>query len=337
MRIEPYRRVELTRLKKLASGLRILLGLGLLVWVVSRVGVREAVLPVLSEPWVLAILVGLPVFGASIEAERLRVLFRAAGLNLTWHGAYRVVPVSTFFNFCIPGGTGGDVVKLYYLAQDNRLRGLETATVMIVDRAIALFAVLLFVLGMMVVNRDVVLASAVLRGLGVVVIGAMLVIAAVVTLAWSKTFRSSRLYTWIMERMPGRRYVERIAVALHEFQNRKRAIAAACLLSLAGHIAVAATYVVVASVVIPAAPWAQVAFLTMMGMVANAIPLTPGGLGVGEAAFDQLFSLMGYSGGAALLLLWRLGMLPLALLGAVIYITGQAGPRAMARRAAKIS
>ena len=313
-----------------------MLGLGLLAYVVSRVGVREAVVPVLSEPWVLAILVGLPVFGATIEAERLRVLFRASGLNLTWHAAYRVVPVSTFFNFCIPGGTGGDVVKLYYLAQDNRLRGLETATVMLVDRAIALFAVLLFVLGMMVVNREVVMDSAVLRSLGVVVLGGIAVIIAVLLLSWSKDFRSSRVYAWAMARMPGRRYVERVANALHEFQNRKRSIAVACLLSLAGHIAVAATYVGVASVVIPAAPWAQVAFLTMLGMVANAIPLTPGGLGVGEAAFDQLFSLMGYSGGAALLLLWRLGMLPLALLGAAIYITGQAGPRAVAR-APKIS
>jgi uncharacterized membrane protein YbhN (UPF0104 family) len=95
--------------------------------------------------------------------------------------------------------------------------------------------------------------------------------------------------------------------------------------------------VVVASVVIPAAPWAQVAFLTMLGMVANAIPLTPGGIGVGEAAFEQLFRLMGYNGGAALLLLWRFGMLPLALLGAAIYITGQAGPRRVAEQAPKIS
>jgi len=320
----------------LATGLRIVLGLGLMVYVVSRVGLRETLLPVLGEPWVLAILVGLPVFGASIEAERLRVLFRAAGLNLTWHGAYRVVPVSTFFNFCIPGGTGGDVVKLYYLAQDNRSRGLETATVMLADRAIALFAVLLFVLGMMVVNHEVVLANVVLRGLGIVVLAGMAAIASFVLLSWSRSFRGSGVYRWLTSRSPGGRYLERIAEALHAFQTQKKSIAVACLLSLAGHIAVAATYVVVASVVIPSAPWAQVAFLTMMGMVANAIPLTPGGLGVGEAAFDQLFSLMGYSGGAALLLLWRLGMLPLALLGAVIYITGQAGARRVAR-AARIS
>jgi hypothetical protein len=38
-----------------------------------------------------------------------------------------------------------------------------------------------------------------------------------------------------------------------------------------------------------------------------------------------------------LLLLWRFGMLPLALLGAAIYITGQAGPRRVAEQAPKIS
>ena len=307
--------------------LRAALGLGLLGYILSRSGVRAALSPVWSAPWVLAVLVGLSVFGASIEAERLRVLFRAAGLRLTWLGAYRIVPVSTFFNFCIPGGTGGDVVKLYYLALDNRRRGLETATVMLADRAIALFAVLLFVLGMMGVNRAMVAGNAVLRGLLVVVLGAIVVIGVVAALSWSRRLRESRVYARLLARLPLRRYVERVADAVHEFRGRKRAVLAALLLSLAGHVGVAATHVVVASVVIPGAPWQHVAFLSMVGMVANAVPVTPGGLGVGEAAFAQLFGMMGYTGGAALLILWRVGMLPLALLGATIYITGLAGRR----------
>jgi uncharacterized protein (TIRG00374 family) len=307
--------------------LRAALGLGLLAYILSRSGVRAALAPVWSEPWVLAVLVGLSVFGASIEAERLRVLFRAGGLRLTWLGAYRVVPVSTFFNFCIPGGTGGDVVKLYYLALDNRRRGLETATVMLADRAIALFAVLLFVLGMMGVNREMVAANAVLRGLFVIVVSGIAVIGTVAALSWSKALRESRAYAWVMSRLPLRRHVERIADAVHAFRDRKRAVLAALLLSLAGHMGVAATHVLVASVVIPGAPWEHVAFLSMVGMVANAVPVTPGGLGVGEAAFAQLFGMMGYTGGAALLVLWRIGMLPLALLGATIYITGLAGRR----------
>jgi hypothetical protein len=179
-----------------------------------------------------------------------------------------------------------------------------------------------------------VLANTVLRGVAVVVIAGMLAIMVVAALAWSTTLRSSRPYAWLMARVPLRRHVERIAAAAHAFGERKRAVAAACGLSLAGHLGVAATYVAVASVVIPQAPWQHVAFLSMVGMVANAIPVTPGGLGVGEAAFAQLFGMMGYPGGAALIVLWRVGMLPLALLGATFYITGLAGRRShLAERA----
>ena len=311
-------------IRRTTSVIRIFLGLSLLVYVLSRSGVG-ALVPVLSQPWVLAALVGLTILGAWVEAERLRILFRAGGLNLTWHAAYRVVPVSNFFNYCIPGGTGGDVVKLYYLAKDNRRKGLEVATTVLVDRALALFAVLAFVTVLMIVNRDLVMSNPVLRGLAVVVLGGLAAIVTVAMLSWSTWLRGTRFYTWVMARMPLRQYVERVANALHSFGDRKRALFAAMLVSVCGHVAMAATFVAVSSVVIPGAPGEQVALLSMTGMVANAIPLTPGGVGVGEAAFEHLFGLVGFHGGALLLVLWRVGMLPIATLGATLYITGQAG------------
>lgn len=314
------------RIRRLATGLRVVLGLGLLTWVLTRSGL-QALAPVLSNAWVLLVLVGLTALGATVEAERLRVLFRASGLNLTWGGAYRVVPVSNFFNFCVPGGTGGDVVKLYYLALDNRRRGVEVATILLVDRVVALAAVLLLVLVMAGANLEVVSANAVLRSLALTFAAGLASIIVVVSLAWSTWLRSTAMYGWVMNRMPLRRYVERMADAVHEFRDRKRVLATAALISLAGHLAVAATFVVVATVVIPAAPWRIVAFLSMMGMVANAIPLTPGGMGVGEAAFEHLFGIMGYAGGALLLVLWRVSMIPLATVGATLYITGHARVR----------
>jgi hypothetical protein len=60
-----------------------------------------------------------------------------------------------------------------------------------------------------------------------------------------------------------------------------------------------------------------------LGMLANALPVTPGGIGVGEAAFEQLFALAGgVAGGAMLILSWRIGMLPICLLGLIFYAFG---------------
>jgi hypothetical protein len=301
---------------------RVLLGVGLLVWVLSRSGL-SALAPVFSSPWVLFVLLGLSLFGLSVEAERLRVLFGSAGLRLTRGLAYRVVPVGSFFNFCVPGGTGGDVVKLYYLAKENPGRGVEVATVVLVDRVVALAAVLVLVLGLAFPNLELVRSSPILPAVVFTAMSGLAAIAVVVALAWSTALRGSRLYAWMMERMPLRRYVERVADALHAFRDRKAALTVAALISLGGHVGVAATYVVVASVILPSVAWPVVGFLSMLGMVANALPLTPGGLGVGEAAFEQLFGLAGASGGAALLVLWRMSMIPLATVGAGLYVTGR--------------
>ncbi len=315
--------------KRLSTGLRVAFGLGLLAWVLSRTGLG-AITPVLSAPWLLAVLVGFSIFGAAVEAERLRVLFRAAGLKLSWQTAYRVVPVGNFFNFCIPGGTGGNVVKLWYLARDNRRRGVEVATLLVVDRVLALSAVLVLVLLLMAYNHDIVASQPVLQALVVVAAGALSAILLLGALAWSTRVRASGFYRWIMQRLPLRHYLERAADAVHEFRDRKRAVLLAGLISFAGHMGTAAMYIVLASVIMPAAPWRVVCLLSMTGLLANAIPLTPGGMGVGEAAFDRLFALLGYHGGAVLLVLWRVGMLPLATLGAALYVSGQAtAPRRM--------
>ena len=76
---------------------------------------------------------------------------------------------------------------------------------------------------------------------------------------------------------------------------------------------------------------------TLFGFFANALPLTPGGLGVGETAFDSLFRLAGATTGAELLLAWRIGMLPFCLFGCLLYILGLRAHRPKADHGASVS
>jgi len=62
----------------------------------------------------------------------------------------------------------------------------------------------------------------------------------------------------------------------------------------------------VGAIIIPQATGLTTPVLALFGMLANALPVTPGGLGVGEAAFDRLFNLAGFTGGASMLLGWAL-------------------------------
>jgi uncharacterized membrane protein YbhN (UPF0104 family) len=92
------------------------------------------------------------------------------------------------------------------------------------------------------------------------------------------------------------------------------------IVSLGVHVLMTLATLLIVQVTHPEGVSLLMALLVPLGFVANALPLTPGGLGVGEAAFDQLFQLAGFTGGAVALLGWRLLMLLIGLPGWVVYI-----------------
>jgi uncharacterized membrane protein YbhN (UPF0104 family) len=59
-----------------------------------------------------------------------------------------------------------------------------------------------------------------------------------------------------------------------------------------------------------------------VGHIVNSLPLTPGGLGVGETAFNALFNLTGLRGGAEALLCTRIWTAMVGLIGFSFYLHG---------------
>jgi uncharacterized membrane protein YbhN (UPF0104 family) len=125
-----------------------------------------------------------------------------------------------------------------------------------------------------------------------------------------------------MARLPLSRYLERAAHALYAFRKSKAALAKAAVLSFIGHLALLGVFIAAGRVIMPDAAPISVCLLALLGLLANALPITPGGLGVGEASFEGLFRIAGYSHGAQLILAWRAGVILLCCLGCALYIAG---------------
>jgi uncharacterized protein (TIRG00374 family) len=277
--------------------------------------------------WLLIVLPLLALLGGFVEAFRLRLLCRSQQTELGMWYALRLVLVSLFFNFFVPGGTGGDVAKMYYLAADSPGRGMELAVVVFVDRIAGMLGLIITVFLLALVNITLVSDYPLIRWL----LGALaVVLAAVVGAAFlfysgvvGKRSVPNRFTAWLTLRQ----YVGRATDAVNAFRFHKLALLMAVVVSILGNSLIIIMFLLSGAVFMPDSPAAVVSFLTVLGMFANALPLTPGGLGVGEAAFEGLFGLVGISYGAMLMVSWRLGVLPLGLLGGLIYITG-AGRRA---------
>lgn len=82
----------------------------------------------------------LPVF--PIQAVRWWLLMRCRGMDVAFGKAMRLTMVGLFFNFCMPGMTGGDVVKAYYAAKGSGKRGVAVMSV-IFDRVVGLLGLVM--------------------------------------------------------------------------------------------------------------------------------------------------------------------------------------------------
>jgi len=305
--------------------LRVGLGLGLLYYVLFRQGHWEAVRDFVATVWLLPALAGFTLFGGAIEAIRLSLLCRSQGIRLGFWTAYRLVVVAAFFGVCVPGGTGGDVIKLYYLVANNRGKGVEAATVLLVDRAVGMFTLMGVTLLLAALNTDLVLGQASIRVLVLLGAGLMAATVAAVAISWSTTIVRSRWFGRAIGMLPLHRYLWRAVEALHRFRHHRGALFGGAAVSMIGHAALCCLFLVAGAVMLPAVPADNAVFLSLLGMFANALPITPGGIGVGEAAFEALFVMLGFEGGARLILAWRAGMLPLIVLGALLYVARGAG------------
>ena len=299
--------------------LRLPLGLAILALVLWRTGAIHRLPDLLRQPWLPLAFVVQAFLGYVVEASRLGLLLRSQQVALPFPRALRICIMAVPFGYVVPGGVGGDVMKVATLAAATPGRGVELAAVVLVDRVVGLASLLIVALAAALAAPSFHAAPAGLRLAASAAALGLVAILVAMRFAWSPAVRQSGLYRWITTRAPLHDAARRALDALFSFRGHIGALALALSITMLGHVLLAGFFVLGARTLIPAAPAGTVVWVSLLALVANVLPLTPGGLGVGEAAFAAAFRLAGYNGGAELLVLWRIGVLPFAVLGALLY------------------
>lgn len=302
------------------SVVRWLTGVGLLIWVIQVSGGWQVVQGLVERPLGVLAFVIQTFLGAAVEAQRLRWMLGTADSAPPFRFLYRLVSIATLFNIAVPGGTGGDLMKVYYLTGRRPGRLPELSVLLVLDRVIGLVSLLLVALTtalyllaagsgrvstLGLVGVPLVLLGAVAGGLGVASLPApRRILLASIPARWPRLSRA----------------VDRAFNTFALVRRHPRVVVRALGLSLVGQAIMASAFAVAGQVFMPTASPVLVASLALVALLANALPITPGGIGVGEAAFAALFLRWGFPGGAQLLLCWRIGQLPLAAMGAWNYM-----------------
>ncbi len=217
-----------------------------------------------------------------VAALRWHVLLVAQGIRLAPGATLRVVLAASFFGTFLPGTLGGDLLRSGYIARAARGRASTGLLSIVMDRTLGLA-------GLLVVAAVVALAhpASIPRAIGATIAVSLLALALAalalprITRALSR--RASRAHSW---RAGIAKSLRELNTAMITYRRAGGGVATGLLLSmLICVLDVVGLVLVTRAMAIDALPWMQQALAGTLALVANSVPLTPGGLGIGEAAF----------------------------------------------------
>ncbi|HVT76970.1 MAG TPA: lysylphosphatidylglycerol synthase transmembrane domain-containing protein [Acidimicrobiales bacterium] len=312
----------------------IVLGLGVYLLLPRIAGLRDALDSLVRlQWWLVPLLVGLEAASLALYAELARAVFGMEGVAPTRRLLGLAVLAGTALGKVLPGGTVAALPPTVGILRREHLDPALSATALL---ASGVLSSLVLVVALPVVSALSVLAGgggAAALGLG----GVVLAIGVLAGLGWlgvrdpdlghylsaqlNGLVRGRRLRAWlhVEDAASG---LERAAVALQAVASNGRGMARAAGLALASWACDLGVIAALAVAVTRGAPLAGVALAYVVGQLAAALPLTPGGIGVVETAMIGALATQGMPAGeaAAVVLTWRLvsHWLPM-LVGLVVY------------------
>ncbi len=252
---------------------------------------------------------------------RWKVLLKAHKIQVPVLKAAKLSFIGFFFNNFLPSMTGGDIVKAYYVSKETKKRAEAVSTV-VVDRICGLFA--LFLLGSIAAVTRLgtsEIRKPVLATLGFFLIAIIFFIALVF---------SRRLHRKIVSFDNSSAKKGRIAdilkktyFAFHYYRNCPGALMVAFALSLLLQmIVILINYGIALGLGVKNIELSNFFIFIPLASVISAIPVTLGGWGLREKAYEKFLSFAGISGDISVSISIMLGLIALtwSLIGLPLYL-----------------
>ncbi len=288
----PGGRPGLAKRRVLFAG-KLLLAAGLF-WLLFEFELLEAgpFLVLLNSWGVLALAMFLTVVHWPIAALRWHMLLHVQGIDPTFRDTFRIAYGAAFVGLYLPGGIGFDVARIGFGISLPGSKLPVLALSVVADR-------LLGIMGLMVVGL---VASAALIWLGpaastnvmdailggtTMLFGAVLLAILIAALAAPQLARFTETHGWEQGNLP-RRLLAQGFLAARLYLTRPGVLAAGIGLSVVLHgLTIICLVIIAAGIGLGDVSAWKYALAGTLSLVVNSLPVTPGGVGMGEAAFSQ--------------------------------------------------
>ena len=239
-------------------------------------------------------------FGFFLAAVRWYWLLRYIGVFMPLVVVVRLALIGQFFNLFVPGGVGGDLIKMVYLRKEAGNRYPEALLTVLLDRLLGLAGLLLVGLLAVALNPSVLLDSSreMKAILAVVVLaGTAGLVGAVLFIAWPYLGKLAKRLKGIREKIPGRLdgILSRVLDAMSILRSGPMMVIKLLLMAMLGHtFATIAVWVIGYGVGgVQNVTFQELLLATQLSNLVGAVPLTPGGLGGRDLALSFLLKLAG--------------------------------------------
>ncbi len=308
--------------------LKLALAVGLIVWLIREGSIDFSALRGLASPTGIAVGASLVFVMIFVNNFRWLILLKAQGFPTNIQKTLPLSFIGIFFNYAMPGGVGGDVVKGYYLLQEHREKKMAGAMSIVMDRLIGLSMMVTTAACALLSSWELVLQSPQLQALALLIFLLFSGFLAFFIAALSRRFGGSLAARFIYEKLPGGGLLQKVHGILHSYRNNPTTLFSAMGLSLVSQFSVILfIYLVGQALELPGVPFLAYCFIVPIGLVTTSIPVSPAGIGVGQVAFGFLFGL--YLGrateltkmvGATGVTAWQIVQFCWGLIGAFFYL-----------------
>lgn len=307
----------------LINALKVFIALGLIYWLVTA-GILdfESFKKVMHPTPIIAGLL-LEIFAIFSNNWRWLILLRARGINSTHRETMSLSLIGIFFNFAVPGGVGGDLVKGFYIVKDYPEKKLDAALTVLVDRIVGLFSMLTLALfGSLFIWSTMSRSSALMTTMGFILL-MWLGISVFFALALHPRIGKSAMIPNLLQKLPGGEIFKKLFSAICAYSDHKKELGWAFLLSALGQQAHIFIGVMVGYYLgLDLSIWFYIC-LVPIGIVSSILAIVPAGIGVGQAAFYFLFKFHSEEAGqigAIIATALQIFLFAWGLIGAVLYL-----------------
>lgn len=253
-----------------------------------------------------------------IGAYRLGFLLKIKSDKIKCNKLIGIQWIGQLFATVLPGAFTSDLLKIGYIkGLDNKLSKSYIVFAILLDRLIGLNS-LLFLSGvssLIFYSKLVVLSPSMEK---IIFVNVILFIMSILGMAL--IFLKKSHQDFLMNFIPNEK-LKGIAVEIWRLKEHKKTFFGTYLVSVCGHILSMLAFWII-NIPFFQSPITLDYFLTLLplGYLAVVIPISPGGIGVGHAAFSTLFNFIGQTNGASLYNVYWVMCLIISLFGMIPFV-----------------